>query len=77
PRTLTFNRMKTTNCTLLIIILLLQLVTPVNTGQTLESLLEKKIKEILGCGGDCHSTMTKTLSCTSVTTKGRLASCPA
>ncbi|XP_052595724.1 resistin-like gamma [Peromyscus californicus insignis] len=72
---MTFNRMKTTICSLLITISLLQLMIPVNT-ETLDSLLEKKIKE-LGCGGECTSTVTRTLSCTSVTDRSRLASCPA
>ncbi|KAL6089439.1 hypothetical protein STEG23_002082 [Scotinomys teguina] len=69
PRTLTF-KMKT--ATLLIIIFLLQLMIPVNAEETFDSLLEKKIKKILS-EGKCPSTV----SCTSVTTKGRLASCPA
>ncbi|XP_059133180.1 resistin-like gamma [Peromyscus eremicus] len=69
--------MKTTICSLLIIISILQLMIPVNTEETLDSLLEKKIKKLLTCGGECTSTVTRTLSCTSVTARGRLASCPA
>ncbi|XP_036060054.1 resistin-like gamma [Onychomys torridus] len=69
--------MKTTIYSLLIFISLLQLMIPVNTEETLDSLLEKKIKKLLPCGGECPSTVTKSLSCTSVTARSRLASCPA
>ncbi|CAO2631794.1 Resistin-like gamma [Lemmus lemmus] len=63
--------MKIATCYLLIFISLLQLMAPVNTTETLDSLLEKKIKKLLHCGA------TKSLSCTSVTATGTLASCPA
>ncbi|XP_035310171.1 resistin-like gamma [Cricetulus griseus] len=75
-RTLTFNRMKTTTCCLLISICFLQLMVPMNTENTLDSLLEEKIKKLIGCGDDCTSTVTKTLSCTSIQASGRRASCP-
>uniref|UniRef100_A0A8C6GN55 Resistin like gamma n=1 Tax=Mus spicilegus TaxID=10103 RepID=A0A8C6GN55_MUSSI len=73
---LTFNKMKTTTCSLLICISLLQLMLPVNTEGTLESIVEKKVKELLANRDDCPSTVTKTFSCTSITASGRLASCP-
>uniref|UniRef100_A0A8C8UPX0 Resistin-like alpha n=1 Tax=Peromyscus maniculatus bairdii TaxID=230844 RepID=A0A8C8UPX0_PERMB len=71
--TLTFNRMKTTTCSLLIIISLLQLMIPVNTEETLDSII-KKLKEALS---NHPSTVTHTLSCTSVKASGNLASCSA
>uniref|UniRef100_A0A8C8TCL9 Resistin-like alpha n=1 Tax=Peromyscus maniculatus bairdii TaxID=230844 RepID=A0A8C8TCL9_PERMB len=74
--TLTFNRMKTTTCSLLIIISLLQLMIPVNTEETLDSIM-KKLKEALRDGGNRPSTVTHTFSCTSVKALGNLASCPA
>ncbi|XP_035300237.1 resistin-like gamma isoform X2 [Cricetulus griseus] len=67
--------MKTATCCLLIFICLLQLMVPMNTVN-LDSLLEEKIKEFIGCGDGCPSTVTKTLSCTSIKASGRLASCP-
>ncbi|XP_075811336.1 resistin-like gamma [Microtus pennsylvanicus] len=69
--------MKTATCYLLIFISLLQLMVPVNTAETLDSLLEKKIKKLLHCGDDCPFAATKSLSCTSVNARGKLASCPA
>ncbi|KAH0519100.1 Resistin-like alpha [Microtus ochrogaster] len=77
PRTLTFNRMKTATCYLLVFISLLQLMVSVNTAETLDSLLEKNFKKLLHCGDDCPFTATKSLSCTSVNARGKLASCPA
>ncbi|XP_052596792.1 resistin-like alpha [Peromyscus californicus insignis] len=68
--------MKTTTCSLLIIISLLQLVIPVNTEETLDSII-KKLKEALSYGGYLPSTVNRTPSCTSVKAVGRLASCPA
>ncbi|CAO2631792.1 Resistin-like gamma, partial [Lemmus lemmus] len=47
----------------------------ISVGQALEPL--KKIKKLLHCGDDCPFTATKSLSCTSVTATGTLASCPA
>ncbi|KAH0519098.1 Resistin-like alpha [Microtus ochrogaster] len=69
--------MKTATCYLLVYISLLQLMVTVNTAETLDSLLEKKIKKLLHCGDGCPSTVTQTLSCTSVKAMGTLASCPA
>ncbi|XP_031220571.1 resistin-like gamma [Mastomys coucha] len=68
--------MKTTLCSLLICISLFQLMVPVNTEGTLDSIVEEKVKELLGRRVDCPSTETKTLSCTSIQASGRLASCP-
>ncbi|XP_035300236.1 resistin-like gamma isoform X1 [Cricetulus griseus] len=67
--------MKTTICSLLIIISLLQLMVPVNTEETLDSVM-KSLKELLSYHDGCPSTVTKTLSCTSIKASGRLASCP-
>nr|XP_048310372.1 resistin-like alpha [Myodes glareolus]XP_048310373.1 resistin-like alpha [Myodes glareolus] len=69
--------MKTTTCSLLLIIFLFQLMVPGNTGQNLESLLEKKIREYFALQASRHSPVTKSFSCTSVKAMGRLASCPA
>ncbi|XP_028611431.1 resistin-like gamma [Grammomys surdaster] len=68
--------MKTATCSLLICISLLQLVVLVNTEGTLDSIVEKKVKELLGHRDNCAPTVTKTLSCTSIKASGRLASCP-
>nr|CAD56116.1 resistin-like molecule gamma [Rattus norvegicus] len=68
--------MKTATCSLLICIFLLQLMVPVSTDGTLESIVEQKVKELLAHRDNCPSTVTKTLSCTSVKATGRLASCP-
>ncbi|XP_028611430.1 resistin-like alpha isoform X2 [Grammomys surdaster] len=73
---LTFNRMKTATCSLLICIFLLQLMIPVNTDETLDILVEKKVKDLLSHRDNYPSTVTKTLSCTSVKSMSRLASCP-
>ncbi|XP_051005973.1 resistin-like gamma [Acomys russatus] len=62
--------MKTTTCSLLIFICLLQLMVSVNTEG-------RKSRELPSHGDDCTCTVTRTLSCTSVTATGRLASCPA
>uniref|UniRef100_A0A8C8UJC9 Resistin-like beta n=1 Tax=Peromyscus maniculatus bairdii TaxID=230844 RepID=A0A8C8UJC9_PERMB len=53
--------MKTTICSLLIIISILQLMIPVNTEETLDSLLEKKIKKLLNslCPAKPRSTYSK------------------
>uniref|UniRef100_A0A8C2LR72 Resistin like alpha n=1 Tax=Cricetulus griseus TaxID=10029 RepID=A0A8C2LR72_CRIGR len=67
-----YRLMKTTICSLLIIISLLQLIVPVNTEETLDSVM-KSLKELLN---GRRSTMTKTLSCTSVKAMGTLSSCP-
>ncbi|CAH6792391.1 resistin-like gamma [Phodopus roborovskii] len=68
--------MKTTTCCLLIFLCLLQLMVPMNTEKTLDSLLEEKIKKLTSCEDGCFSTVTKALSCTSIKASGRLASCP-
>ncbi|XP_036059111.1 resistin-like alpha [Onychomys torridus] len=67
--------MRTTTCSLLIIISLLQLMILGNTEETLDSIM-KKLKEAL-----CHlepprSTVTKSVSCTTIKAVGKLASCP-
>ncbi|XP_035299243.1 resistin-like gamma isoform X2 [Cricetulus griseus] len=67
--------MKTTICSLLIIISLLQLMVPVNTEETLDSVM-KSLKELVSYHDGRRSTMTTTLSCTSVKAMGTLASCP-
>uniref|UniRef100_A0A8C6IN59 Resistin like alpha n=1 Tax=Mus spicilegus TaxID=10103 RepID=A0A8C6IN59_MUSSI len=77
PRTPTLNRMKTTACSLLICISLLQLMVPVNTDETIEIMVENKVKELLANPANYPSTVRKTLSCTSVKTMNRWASCPA
>ncbi|XP_051005977.1 resistin-like beta isoform X2 [Acomys russatus] len=63
--------MKSTMCFLLISIFLLQLMIPVNTQHSLDTLVNEMIKE------NMSSTETKKLSCTSVKSEGRLATCPA
>ncbi|XP_051005974.1 resistin-like beta [Acomys russatus] len=63
--------MKSTMCFLLISIFLLQLMIPVNTQHSLDTLVNEMIKEALNRAG------AKKLSCTSVTAKDRLATCPA
>ncbi|XP_051046928.1 resistin-like gamma [Phodopus roborovskii] len=70
-----FNRMKTTTCSLLIIISLLQLMVTVNTEDSLVSFLQK-LKQLLNHHDVSHSPVTNTLSCTSVKAMGTLASCP-
>ncbi|XP_031220570.1 resistin-like alpha [Mastomys coucha] len=76
-RTLTFNSMKTTIFSLLICICLQQLMVPVNTDGTLEIIVEKKVKELLANRDNYAPTVKKTLSCTSVKSMNRWASCPA
>ncbi|KAL1788774.1 hypothetical protein HispidOSU_023651 [Sigmodon hispidus] len=68
--------MKTT-CSFFITISLLLLMVPGNTGETLDSFLKKKFKELHICEDDCPAPVTKTFTCTSVHASGRLASCPA
>ncbi|XP_021065620.1 resistin-like alpha [Mus pahari] len=77
PRMPALNRMKTTTCSLLICISLLQLMVPVNTDGTIEIIVEKKVKELLANRDNYPPTVTKTLSCTSVKSMNRWASCPA
>ncbi|XP_051006309.1 resistin-like alpha [Acomys russatus] len=68
--------MKTTTCSFLIFICLLQLMTSVNT-QTIDWIVEKKIRDILKLRGDSYTAaVTSTLSCTNVKATGTLASCP-
>ncbi|XP_035300002.1 resistin-like alpha [Cricetulus griseus] len=67
--------MKTTTCSLLIIISLLQLMAPVNMEETLDSVM-KKLKEALSRLEHPPSPVTKSLSCTSIKASGALASCP-
>ncbi|CAH6792390.1 Retnla [Phodopus roborovskii] len=67
--------MKTTTCSLLIIISLLQLMVTVNTEDTVDS-FTKKLKDLLSYQNGRPSPVTKTLSCTSVKAMGTLASCP-
>ncbi|XP_041528636.1 resistin-like alpha [Microtus oregoni] len=66
--------MKTTTCSLLIIISFLQLMVPVNTEETLDSVM-KKLKEARSLERP-PSAMTKSLSCTTINASGTLASCP-
>ncbi|XP_075799995.1 resistin-like alpha [Microtus pennsylvanicus] len=66
--------MKTTTCSLLIIISFLQLMVPVHTEETLDSVM-KKLKEAR-TDGRPPSAMTKSLSCTTINASGTLASCP-
>ncbi|XP_057621905.1 resistin-like beta [Chionomys nivalis] len=63
--------MKSTIWFLLIFISLLQLMIPVNTQASKDSSVNKKIQEAL------NSRKPKKLSCISVQTSGRWASCPA
>ncbi|XP_052014576.1 resistin-like beta [Apodemus sylvaticus] len=63
--------MKPTLCFLFILIFLLPLMVPGKTEYSLDSLVDQKIKEAL------KHQESKTIYCTSVTTSGRLASCPA
>ncbi|XP_050004871.1 resistin-like alpha [Alexandromys fortis] len=66
--------MKTTTCSLLIIISFLQLMVPVNTEETLDSVM-KKLKEARSLERP-PSAMTKSLSCTTIKASGTPASCP-
>ncbi|XP_066203427.1 resistin-like beta [Saccopteryx leptura] len=65
--------MKLTFCNLLIPILLLQLIIPGNTECSLDSIVDTKIEEAL----QDFNPISMTISCSSVTSSGRLASCPA
>uniref|UniRef100_A0A8C8YTV7 Resistin like beta n=1 Tax=Prolemur simus TaxID=1328070 RepID=A0A8C8YTV7_PROSS len=68
--------MKPSAC-LLILIPLLQLVIPGSTQCSLDSVVEKKIKDVLN-GLECNPSATaKKLVCTSITNSGKLSSCPA
>ncbi|XP_059133611.1 resistin-like alpha [Peromyscus eremicus] len=67
--------MKTTTCSLFIIISLLQLMILVNTEETLDSIM-KKLKEALSRLEHPRPTVTKSVSCTTVKAAGKLASCP-
>uniref|UniRef100_A0A8C6ETA5 Resistin like beta n=2 Tax=Marmota marmota marmota TaxID=9994 RepID=A0A8C6ETA5_MARMA len=72
--TLTSYKMKHTSC-LLIFISLLQLMTPGSFQCSLDSVVNKRIQEALK--EYKPSIPTKTLSCVSITSSGRLSSCPA
>nr|AAM46861.1 XCP3 protein [Mus musculus]AAZ82036.1 resistin-like molecule beta precursor [Mus musculus] len=63
--------MKPTLCFLFILVSLLPLIVPGNAQCSFESLVDQRIKEALS------RQEPKTISCTSVTSSGRLASCPA
>ncbi|XP_036302656.1 resistin-like beta [Pipistrellus kuhlii] len=67
--------MKPTTCSLLIPILLL-LMSPGRTEQSLDSIVDERIKEALQ-GLDCNPHAPASISCTSVTNSGKLSSCPA
>ncbi|XP_026312660.1 resistin-like beta [Piliocolobus tephrosceles] len=77
PRTLTLYRMGPSSCHLLILIPLLQLIVPGSTQCSLDSVMNKKIKDVLNRLEYSPSPVSKKLSCTSVKSQGRLASCPA
>nr|Q99P86.1 RecName: Full=Resistin-like beta; AltName: Full=Cysteine-rich secreted protein A12-beta; AltName: Full=Cysteine-rich secreted protein FIZZ2; AltName: Full=RELMbeta; Flags: Precursor [Mus musculus]AAG59826.1 resistin-like molecule beta [Mus musculus]AAH22650.1 Resistin like beta [Mus musculus] len=63
--------MKPTLCFLFILVSLFPLIVPGNAQCSFESLVDQRIKEALS------RQEPKTISCTSVTSSGRLASCPA
>ncbi|XP_017655694.1 resistin-like beta [Nannospalax galili] len=62
-------------CSLLIFISLLQLMIPVKTEWTLKSLVEKNIHEALNTQGNIWGA--KKVSCTSVASSAKMATCPA
>ncbi|XP_077628017.1 resistin-like beta [Crocuta crocuta] len=68
--------MKPTSCFLLILVLLLQLMIPGYAQCSLDSIMDKKIKEAL-TGLELNTIPAKKISCTSIFSSGRLSSCPA
>ncbi|XP_006164270.1 resistin-like beta isoform X2 [Tupaia chinensis] len=68
--------MKPTFVLILILIFLVQLMTSESSQCSLDSMVDKKIKEALNSLEFNPSVLTK-FSCTSITSSGRLASCPA
>uniref|UniRef100_A0A7N5KA70 Resistin like beta n=3 Tax=Ailuropoda melanoleuca TaxID=9646 RepID=A0A7N5KA70_AILME len=75
PRTLLFYRMKSPSCFILMLILL-QLMTPGTAPCTLDSIVATKIKEAL-TALELNPSPTRKLSCISIKNSGRVSSCPA
>ncbi|XP_047611681.1 resistin-like beta [Phacochoerus africanus] len=69
--------MKPTSCFLLILILLLQLIIARGAQCSLDSLVDKKIKDALNRLELSPSAPRKRISCFSVKNSGKLSSCPA
>uniref|UniRef100_G3R311 Resistin like beta n=1 Tax=Gorilla gorilla gorilla TaxID=9595 RepID=G3R311_GORGO len=65
------------SCLLLILIPLLQLINPGSTQCSLDSVMDRKIKDVLNSLEYSPSPISKKLSCASVKSQGRLSSCPA
>ncbi|XP_044522728.1 LOW QUALITY PROTEIN: resistin-like beta, partial [Gracilinanus agilis] len=74
PRTQPSNKMKPAFFLLLILIPLLALMSPGHADCTLDSIVEKKIKESLASS---ELGSKARLSCINVVTQGKLATCPA
>ncbi|XP_022365987.1 resistin-like beta [Lutra lutra] len=67
--------MKSTSCVFLLLILV-QLMIPETAPCSLDSIVDTKIKEVLN-GLEISTSPTKKMSCVSITSSGRLSSCPA
>ncbi|XP_007522236.1 resistin-like beta [Erinaceus europaeus] len=68
--------MKSTACFMLTFILLLQLIISGSNQCSLESVVDKKVMEILN-NLEINSSPKREMSCTSVTNSGKLSTCPA
>ncbi|XP_006090150.1 resistin-like beta [Myotis lucifugus] len=67
--------MKPTPCSLLIPILLLLLMNAGRTQQSLDAIVDEKIKDAIQ-SLECNPPPPTRISCTSVTNSGKLSSCP-
>ncbi|XP_044110966.1 resistin-like beta [Neovison vison] len=67
--------MKSTSCIFLLLILV-QLMIPETAPCSLDSIVDTKIKEVLN-GLEISTSPAKKMTCVSITSSGRLSSCPA